>query len=84
MNNNTNNKRKHNEISITTSPTISSTPIVHLSLAHACASVRYLIKSDAEEFGIDHLDLMEDCQSIWDGIRNMQARNILRKMKLQI
>ncbi|WP_028884874.1 EVE domain-containing protein [Teredinibacter turnerae] len=36
----------------------------------------WLFKSEPNEYGIDHL--AEDKKARWDGIRNYQARNILR------
>jgi predicted RNA-binding protein with PUA-like domain len=36
----------------------------------------WLIKSEPEVFGIDHLQTVQT--TVWDGIRNYQARNYLR------
>ena len=43
----------------------------------------FLLKQEPDEFSID--DLQHRCphqQSVWDGIRNFRARNILRTMKV--
>ncbi|MBW4662819.1 MAG: EVE domain-containing protein [Chroococcus sp. CMT-3BRIN-NPC107] len=39
----------------------------------------WLIKSDFETYSILHLK--KDRQTIWDGVRNYQARNFLRQMQ---
>ena len=39
----------------------------------------WLIKTEPEEYSFD--DLVKDKNAIWDGIRNYQARNNLKKMK---
>lgn len=39
----------------------------------------WLIKSEPEVYSI--ADLAQDKQTIWDGVRNYQARNFLREMK---
>ncbi len=38
----------------------------------------WLMKSEPEVYGIDALE--RDRQTIWDGVRNYQARNYLRSM----
>lgn len=38
----------------------------------------WLIKSEPDVYSID--DLQSDRQTIWDGVRNYQARNFLRQM----
>ena len=38
----------------------------------------WLFKSEPDEFGIDDLAALGDTPEPWDGIRNYQARNILR------
>ena len=38
----------------------------------------WLVKSDPDEFGIDDLAAMPDQTEHWDGVRNYQARNMLR------
>lgn len=38
----------------------------------------WLIKSEPDVYSID--DLQSDHQTIWDGVRNYQARNFLRQM----
>ncbi len=38
----------------------------------------WLIKSEPEEFGIDHLAAMPNQTEHWDGVRNYQARNTMR------
>ena len=40
----------------------------------------WLMKSEPEAFGIDHLQ--QRGKSLWDGVRNYQARNFLRQMKV--
>lgn len=39
----------------------------------------WLMKSEPEGFGIDHLQ--QRGTTLWDGVRNYQARNFLRQMK---
>jgi predicted RNA-binding protein with PUA-like domain len=38
----------------------------------------WLMKSEPEVFGIDHLKAMRNQTEHWDGVRNYQARNMLR------
>ncbi len=38
----------------------------------------WLMKSEPDVFGIDHLDAMPDGTEHWDGVRNYQVRNMLR------
>jgi predicted RNA-binding protein with PUA-like domain len=38
----------------------------------------WLMKSDPETFGIDDLERSPDRTTSWDGVRNFQARNLLR------
>jgi predicted RNA-binding protein with PUA-like domain len=38
----------------------------------------WLFKSEPDVFGIDHLQALPDQTDHWDGIRNYQARNMLR------
>ncbi len=38
----------------------------------------WLMKSEPEVFGIDHLKAMPKKTEHWDGVRNYQARNMLR------
>lgn len=38
----------------------------------------WLLKSEPEVFGIDHLKERHDQTEPWDGVRNYQARNMLR------
>jgi predicted RNA-binding protein with PUA-like domain len=40
----------------------------------------WLMKSEPEVYGIQHL--ARDRQTIWDGVRNYQARNFLREMQI--
>ncbi|PSF38514.1 EVE domain-containing protein [Aphanothece hegewaldii CCALA 016] len=40
----------------------------------------WLIKSEPDVYSID--DLRRDRQTIWDGVRNYQARNFLRQMQV--
>jgi predicted RNA-binding protein with PUA-like domain len=40
----------------------------------------WLMKSEPETFGIDHLQQRD--KALWDGVRNYQARNFLREMKI--
>ncbi|CAL8466356.1 g5892 [Coccomyxa elongata] len=42
----------------------------------------YLLKSEPHEFSIDDLASRKDQTEPWDGVRNYQARNIMRGMKL--
>ena len=41
----------------------------------------FLIKSEPDAFSIQDLRDCPDSQDEWDGVRNYQARNIMRKMK---
>jgi predicted RNA-binding protein with PUA-like domain len=38
----------------------------------------WLMKSEPDTFGIDHLARAKNQTSAWDGVRNFQARNFLR------
>lgn len=38
----------------------------------------WLLKSDPDTFGIEHLKAARDRTTMWDGVRNFQARNYLR------
>ena len=40
----------------------------------------WLMKSEPEVYGIDHLQ--KEGTTLWDGIRNYQARNFMRSMKV--
>ena len=42
----------------------------------------WLMKSEPDVFSIDHLLAMPNQTEHWDGIRNYQARNMLREMKI--
>lgn len=43
----------------------------------------WLMKSEPDVFGIDHLKAMPNSTDHWDGVRNYQARNMMRdQMKL--
>jgi predicted RNA-binding protein with PUA-like domain len=43
----------------------------------------WLMKSEPDVFGIDHLAARKDQTEPWDGVRNYQARNMMRdEMKL--
>ncbi len=39
----------------------------------------WLVKQEPEKYSFD--DLIKDSKTIWDGVRNYQARNNLREMK---
>ncbi len=41
----------------------------------------WLLKSDPQEFGWDHLKSLPTKETTWDGVRNYQARNFLKEMK---
>lgn len=41
----------------------------------------WLLKSDPEEFGWDHLKALPGKETTWDGVRNYQARNFLKDMQ---
>ena len=43
----------------------------------------WLFKSEPDEYGIDHLAAEPKKRTLWDGIRNYQARNLLRD-KVQV
>ena len=40
----------------------------------------WLMKSEPSVYGID--DLKRDRQTLWDGVRNYQARNFMRSMQV--
>jgi predicted RNA-binding protein with PUA-like domain len=42
----------------------------------------WLMKSEPDTFGIDHLAKKAKRTSGWDGVRNFQARNFLREMRV--
>jgi len=42
----------------------------------------WLIKSEPDEYSLDDLKNEENSIGFWDGVRNLQARNLLQKMKL--
>lgn len=41
----------------------------------------WLVKQEPEKYSFD--DLMRDGKTVWDGVRNYQARNNLREMRLK-
>jgi len=41
----------------------------------------WLMKSEPDTFGIDHLAKAKNQTSAWDGVRNFQARNFMREMQ---
>ena len=45
--------------------------------------MRWLMKTEPNEFSIDHLRDRPGQQEPWDGVRNYQARNMMRD-KMQI
>jgi predicted RNA-binding protein with PUA-like domain len=42
----------------------------------------FLLKSEPHEFSIQHLERNKGCVEEWSGVRNFEARNILRSMKV--
>ena len=42
----------------------------------------WLMKSEPDTFGIDHLAKAPKRTSGWDGVRNFQARNFMREMRV--
>ncbi|HES76509.1 MAG TPA: EVE domain-containing protein [bacterium] len=42
----------------------------------------WLMKSEPEVFGIDHLATRPQQTECWDGVRNYQARNFMREMNI--
>ncbi len=42
----------------------------------------WLMKSEPDVFGFDHLLACPDQSEFWDGVRNYQARNFMREMKV--
>jgi predicted RNA-binding protein with PUA-like domain len=42
----------------------------------------WLLKSEPDTFGVQHLQQAPRQRSAWDGVRNFQARNYLREMKV--
>jgi predicted RNA-binding protein with PUA-like domain len=51
------------------------------SRAYQYQDVTFLLKSEPGEFSLDTLRSCERGTSVWDGIRNMQARKHIRQMK---
>ncbi len=41
----------------------------------------WLMKSEPDVFGVEHLKSRPDKTAPWDGVRNFQARNFMREMK---
>jgi predicted RNA-binding protein with PUA-like domain len=41
----------------------------------------WLMKSEPDVFGVDHLKARPHATAPWDGVRNFQARNFMREMK---
>jgi predicted RNA-binding protein with PUA-like domain len=57
-----------------------STELSNKSHLRSDNSMNYwLMKSEPDVYGIE--DLKQDQQTLWDGVRNYQARNFLREMK---
>lgn len=42
----------------------------------------WLMKSEPDVFGYDHLLAEPEQTALWDGVRNYQARNLMRAMKV--
>ena len=42
----------------------------------------WLVKSEPDAFGIDDLAACKNATEHWDGVRNYQARNFMREMKV--
>jgi len=42
----------------------------------------WLMKSEPDVFGIEHLKKLPKKTDHWDGVRNYQARNMMRQMKI--
>ncbi len=42
----------------------------------------WLLKSEPSSFSIEHLAKARDATTSWNGVRNFQARNFLREMKV--
>jgi predicted RNA-binding protein with PUA-like domain len=42
----------------------------------------WLLKSEPDTFGVHHLQKAPKQRSIWDGVRNFQARNFLQQMQV--
>lgn len=42
----------------------------------------WLMKSEPDTFGIDHLARAKGKRTAWDGVRNYQARNYMREMSV--
>ena len=42
----------------------------------------WLMKSEPDVFGYDHLLAQPQQTALWDGVRNYQARNLMREMKV--
>ncbi|KAJ1480048.1 PUA-like domain-containing protein, partial [Baffinella frigidus] len=43
---------------------------------------KWLLKSEPDEYSWDHLKGERDSTGFWDGVRNHQAKNILKSMKI--
>ena len=41
----------------------------------------WLFKSDPDTFGLPHLKRCRDQTTLWDGVRNYQARNLMRAVR---
>lgn len=52
--------------------------VVALSYAGAMEKQHWLFKSDPDSFGLAHFKACKDKTTLWDGVRNYQARNLLR------
>lgn len=42
----------------------------------------WLMKTEPDVFGLSHLKRCKNRTTLWDGVRNYQARNLMREMKL--
>jgi predicted RNA-binding protein with PUA-like domain len=42
----------------------------------------WLLKSEPESFGIEHLEKSPQQNTTWEGVRNYQARNLIRQMQV--
>jgi predicted RNA-binding protein with PUA-like domain len=73
---------KHTSREFTAPKQTISDAAVNNEAANNISRSLYLLKSEPDEFGIDHLISLPDNTSRWDGIRNGQAKNILASMKL--
>ncbi len=63
---------------ITTRSGIAEGTTSHPRDGHLMSIRHWLMKSEPDTFSLDHLAAMPNRTTMWDGVRNYQARNMLR------